>query len=1226
MGINLGQILGGAEFVAGLVLAPFTGGASLIISGFGVLSMTAATGIPAINPSNPGPDLSSSTTNRQGLRGASNKLGNSGKPPLVVGTHYLAPPRERQYTETSTGDDGANQYLHVAYILGYGPAAVRNIKIGDNLLASNSSGAMGALTVDGAAFIDGSGSPVVQAELRYDTTAMTYYPSRITEDQLGGGIQLRSPGGTPTKLYRMTAPGCTEIAVDIEFPNGLIKGSSSSASVEFKAEYIDPATETWSTPHAITDTTLTKTLNTTGRYTYSVSGLTAKTYQVRVYRVTADATDTTIRDICYWTALRSTIGTQAPIKPSLAAKVVRLSMRVKASDNVNGSIGNVSAEVSPKIPIYSGTGTGRASWTTVAETSNPAAIALYLLRGDATGDGVGVGPNPSPRVDANIDYPAFEALYQWVAGRNTAGKPNWCNAVFDSEATTRDMLSKVLSTCRANLIKRGNIVSVVWDAERTTPVALINQRNSDNYQGSKQFPNLPHGYRVGFINANAGWQPDVRIVLADGYIYDTDNDGVTRDWLGNPRTDGVGGYTLATKLESIERWGLTDPDEVFRECRATLAALTLRPEVHSVTQDWQALGYQYGDLVRFGHDVPEFGLLPGRVKSVTVDGSGNATAIVTDEIVTMEVGKSYSICYQRASDGRVLFAAINTVVGSNYGATFTTPIAAADIPAADDVYHYGEGTEGGTVPMIIVRLEPGADHSTTVHMQDYGAGIFTADTGTIPTFVSNITIPVAQDFAGALKLRQVAATASAQVSQAAVQAVATSTKKANAIIQAMAPTSSPSAAYRGSYAYAYPPGSPAANDTCVLYSTTAAQCGIYMYSGSAWVRQTSPTDTMLVDAYADILAASNLGYCTVSDYVGSGISIAQVFAASAAFISKLFAQYIKVQTGGSIRGGDRYDQSGAIVDGTKPGFFIAASGACKVAGIEFEGSQGGGVQWGHPYEIGSGTSVAGIGWPAISALSGNDIAFIDGTNDKLRCYRWNGSTWTVIGAELSITGVAVAAIAAISNTDIAFIDSNNQKLRRYNFDGTNWTLVGSELSIVSGNPSIAAMNTTDIAFLDTNGKLRLYRWGGTSWSLVGSELALTASTYPAIAALNGTTVAVSGPDGKLRTYQWGGSLWARVGGEYTPNPNYWPAMAGLNGTDVAFFDSTLDMLRIYRWDGSAWARISEAGFTPLAGVTYPALTAMNGTDLAFIGSGDSKLHVYSFNFSISKPWRYPFTN
>jgi len=76
--------------------------------------------------------------------------------------------------------------------------------------------------------------------------------------------------------------------------------------------------------------------------------------------------------------------------------------------------------------------------------------------------------------------------------------------------------------------------------------------------------------------------------------------------------------------------------------------------------------------------------------------------------------------------------------------------------------------------------------------------------------------------------------------------------------------------FRGSFLFvdistAYYSG-PIVNDWIVLYSLTAANCGIYKWSGSVWIRQSSPTEEIQTSCALAVLAAVDAGYCASTDY------------------------------------------------------------------------------------------------------------------------------------------------------------------------------------------------------------------------------------------------------------------------------------------------------------------------------------------------------------------------
>ena len=91
-------------------------------------------------------------------------------------------------------------------------------------------------------------------------------------------------------------------------------------------------------------------------------------------------------------------------------------------------------------------------------------------------------------------------------------------------------------------------------------------------------------------------------------------------------------------------------------------------------------------------------------------------------------------------------------------------------------------------------------------------------------------------------------------------------------------------------------------------------------------------------------------------------------------------------------------------------------------------------------------------------------------------------TWTSatqIGSDLNISASGNPSLATLNETDIAFVDDSNGSLSTYRFNGLSWTIVGSGLDISPiGNSALAALNGTDVAFFDsTNDDLRVYRFG-----------------------------------------------------------------------------------------------------------------------------------------------------
>jgi len=276
-------------------------------------------------------------------------------------------------------------------------------------------------------------------------------------------------------------------------------------------------------------------------------------------------------------------------------------------------------------------------------------------------------------------------------------------------------------------------------------------------------------------------------------------------------------------------------------------------------------------------------------------------------------------------------------------------------------------------------------------------------------------------------------------------------------------------------------------------------------------------------------------------------------------------------------------------------------------------------------QVGSDLNIGTVGFPALAALNGTDVAFIDAGNDDLRTYRFNGSTWSQVGSDLNIASANFAALAALNGTDVAFIDNTNDDLRTYRFNGSTWSQVGSDLNIGTvGFPALAALNGTDVAFIDSgNADLRTYRFNGSTWSQVGSDLNIASAGAPALAALNGTDVAfIDAINADLRTYRFNGSTWSQVGSDLNIGTVGALALAALNGTDVAFIDNVNTDLRTYRFNGSTWSQVGSD--SSIASASSPALAALNGTDVAFIDNANDDLRTYRFRIYFGSPHFFSF--
>ena len=521
-----------------------------------------------------------------------------------------------------------------------------------------------------------------------DDSPLQLYPNTVNEESLQ--ILLQESDGW---FSRRTEPDTDEIVVDITFPQLVEfddKGNRTSRTVEVEVEYTEVG-GTYSNVHTFTVSQATSSrISRAYRWTVARSQ-----YDVRLRRITADTNDTQIRDKVYWTALR-TFTNEDPVQMS---GVALTEVRIKATDQLNGVIDKLNGTVTSILPKWD---SGSGSWVEQA-TSNPAAGFRSLLQGNGMSD---------PLADSRLD---LIGLQDWSEYCDSEGFS--CNLVFERRKSVRQHLNDIASTGRASVSVVDGNWGVVIDKPRSTIAQHVTPRNSWGYTGSKEFNEVPHAFKVRFTNQEKGYRQDTRIVYRDGY--DSSN---------------------ATEFEEMQLPGVTDPDLAWRHGRYHLAVALLRPENHSFKMDPEHLVANRGDLIKFAHTVPLFGIKSARVKSISdTDSDGDIEQATVDDIFPMDSDKTYFVRF-RLADGTSLLKEIETDPGEQNTVTFVTPEPEADAPEDGDLCMFGE-TDLESVDMIIKSVEPTNDLNAKITCVDAAPAVHDADTGTIPAFDSQITEP-----------------------------------------------------------------------------------------------------------------------------------------------------------------------------------------------------------------------------------------------------------------------------------------------------------------------------------------------------------------------------------------------------------------------------------------------------------------------------------------------------
>lgn len=534
----------------------------------------------------------------------------------------------------------------------------------------------------------------VEYEIRqgFDNDApLTLFTTDPVESQLA--IELRQDGGWKVQT---TAANADEISVDIAFPQGLVRfagnGTRQKRTVKFQVDYAVKDSGAWKNAGFIEVEEARPSEIRRGLRWKVARGQ----YDVRMKRLTADDDSDQVFDNAFWITMRS-FTIQAPVQ--FSKPTAQMALRIKASGQLNGVVDTINALAESILPVYDGAG-----WSHRAVTSNPAALIREIFQGRAS---------RRPVADGALDLDSFAEFYEDCA-QNGYGY----NGVIDYQSSVWEMAQEIAGAARASISRPDGRIKIVMDRERETPVQHVTPRNSWGFEGEIIYPDLPHAFRCRFANEDKDFKNDERTVYDDGYDENS-----------------------ATEFRNLEFPGITDSDLVWKHGRFHIAQARLRREKFSVWMDFENFTCTRGDLVLLTHDVISQGLASARVKSVTDNGT-HATAIVIDEEVAMETGKTYAIEIRTADEAGALYA-VTTVNGAGQTTlTFATPIPLASAPAAGDLLAFGE-TGQVSREVIVTWIETGADFTAKLHFIDHAPAVYAADTSEIPEWTSNVAGNVA---------------------------------------------------------------------------------------------------------------------------------------------------------------------------------------------------------------------------------------------------------------------------------------------------------------------------------------------------------------------------------------------------------------------------------------------------------------------------------------------------
>ncbi|MGY6663358.1 MAG: TipJ family phage tail tip protein [Glycocaulis sp.] len=669
---------------------------------------------------------------------------------VPFGEHRFFPALQALPVQESVGED-----VYLRYLLSLGPMPLQidpaTIRIGETPLSE----------FEGVDF---------ELRLKPDDPPITLYTGDVF--QLSVGALLEGPSAWTT---RTTQPDVTEIAVVLGFRAGLgakdSKNNNQPVTVAIEIEYRPAGT---SEPYRSVLATATQANTAVGelatdrlRYgddfatleefalaaaaqpgaqTGAVS-LTRREpgkpfrhvaraavpkgqYDVRVRRTSNESTDERTADSVHWEFLDSI----RALDPNPIEMHAVMALRIKGSNQLSGAIDTINMTarrmaptldpdmVSGDAPDFSAV--APEDWQGVSATRNNADACLFVLQ----------GPMVARKVaDSAIHWPSLAAFWKWcdVNGFHF-------DFILDRPMRRDDMLQMICAAARCRPVRVEGQYRFVIDAERSGgPVQVFTGLNVRNFRIARTWPQPVHALRIPFLNRENDYRQDERILYLPGYS-----------------ADGAGDTIAASLFERLELVGVTDPEIIARLGYFHAATALSQTERYSFEiPDAEGLTALHGDLIALQHDVLVTGLGAARVRSRTLNGSGNVVSVEIDTSVTLEEGVDYGLVRRRiegtgGAPGRVradpaipLAAVTEETAGETATLTLAAPVDASIAPDIGEMVIIGE--TGKEYLEGLLKGTRGVDHwGAGVEAVAYAPNRFGAGEGVMPPFDPKVTLPV----------------------------------------------------------------------------------------------------------------------------------------------------------------------------------------------------------------------------------------------------------------------------------------------------------------------------------------------------------------------------------------------------------------------------------------------------------------------------------------------------
>ena len=601
------------------------GAQAVITASVSMVGMQAVNMIAPIRPPDMGPDPKDPGSAERALMvtGAQNRGTPYQAIPVVLGKVRVTPPLGA--INYLTYQNERDNYLSMLLIWGYGPLTIYedSFRIGEQPISN--------YTDYQLINLDRKSTETYNQLSAFDSI----YGNDIT--QVNPRLELVCDGNPETTVpagpwaEAISTEHVDYVTVAIHFPNGLRKikskgdgaGNSYVAPTVFEfGVYYD---STW---HSLGTITLGADAPKKDAFTYTQSFYTPSSFPntnegitIRVRRNTGDNTEDNPDYRYYHQSYLQTVTFTRNAKPAVdpnGCKIAKSAFKIKATDQLNGSIEGINALVQTYAKDWNGS-----AWV-LNNTNNPASLFRYVLE----------HPANAQKITSSSKFDLVQ-LQHWHA--YCAAKGFTYNSVLGTQKSLLEVLRDICAAGRASPALVDGKWTITIDEEKSNVIQHFTPHNSWDFESTKALPKVPDGLRVTYFDEDQNFQESEVIVYAAGKNINN-----------------------ASVFESIQLPGVTKKSTVIDHARWHYAQAKLRPEVYTLNTDVEYIVCNRGDRVKVAHDVPMWGVGSGRIKNRISDA-----VFELDEPQEYSSTKNY-VVRVRSSDGSSVVRNIvtnSTVVG-----------------------------------------------------------------------------------------------------------------------------------------------------------------------------------------------------------------------------------------------------------------------------------------------------------------------------------------------------------------------------------------------------------------------------------------------------------------------------------------------------------------------------------------------------------------------------------